>query len=158
MALGVIDIDAASIVEINKGGYEIPWLHISQKDVPTNFQFATDSLGALKAGAKALNTSSIIQSHLPTASPTQSSSDTLLPLNITPSSSPTEHILSTSPETISATEQLTSKAIATATTAGQEFEVKADYSLLVSRPTYFIYPVSIIDTSGLQSSPTGHAK
>ena len=35
---GILDVAAAATVHVGEGGYEIPWLHLSQQGVPTTYQ------------------------------------------------------------------------------------------------------------------------
>jgi hypothetical protein len=65
-SLGIIgqnlDVAAASTIRIGKGGYRVPWLKLTQTNVPTSYQL-TLSLDALKTKAKQLNgTSSAVHS------------------------------------------------------------------------------------------------
>lgn len=58
--LGILDIAAASTVRIGQGGYEVPWLKLNQRSVPTTYNLALSS-SALMAKAveiSANNTSS----------------------------------------------------------------------------------------------------
>lgn len=58
--LGILDIAAASTVQIGRGGYKVPWLKLNQRSVPTTYNLALSS-SALMAKAKEIsanNTSS----------------------------------------------------------------------------------------------------
>ncbi|KAJ3567055.1 hypothetical protein NP233_g6616 [Leucocoprinus birnbaumii] len=54
--LGILDIDAANTVRIGgKGGYEIPWLQLSQKSVPTSYDLVLSVQGVVGAVDGLLN-------------------------------------------------------------------------------------------------------
>jgi len=60
--LGYLDISARNTIRVGKGGYQIPWLPLEQKGVPTTYNLAL-ALGALKQKATQINaTSSAVES------------------------------------------------------------------------------------------------
>ncbi|KAF5386260.1 hypothetical protein D9615_002421 [Tricholomella constricta] len=60
--LGILDVSAATTVRVGQGGYQVPWLKLSQKAVPTEYNLVL-GLTSLKEKAKELNaTSSAIES------------------------------------------------------------------------------------------------
>ncbi|KAL0956087.1 hypothetical protein HGRIS_002255 [Hohenbuehelia grisea] len=60
--LGILDIGAVSTVRLGRGGYQVPWLHLDQKAVPTNYDLSL-GFSSMKQKAQQLNeTSSAISS------------------------------------------------------------------------------------------------
>jgi len=56
--LGRLDVSAASTVRVGQGGYQVPWLKIEQKDVPTTYNLALDGLSLRQAAQRVNATSS----------------------------------------------------------------------------------------------------
>ena len=50
-----LDVAAASTITIGKGGYRVPWLKLTQTNVPTSYHIVLLSLGELQTKAKQLN-------------------------------------------------------------------------------------------------------
>ncbi|EPQ57376.1 hypothetical protein GLOTRDRAFT_120580 [Gloeophyllum trabeum ATCC 11539] len=51
--LGYLDVFSVATTLVGEGGYRIPWLHLTQKNVPTTYNLAL-SLDALQAAAKSI--------------------------------------------------------------------------------------------------------
>ena len=56
--LGHLDVSAASTVRVGQGGYQVPWLIIQQKDVPTTYNLPLDGL-SLKQVAQSVTATSL---------------------------------------------------------------------------------------------------
>ncbi|KAH0589321.1 hypothetical protein H2248_005083 [Termitomyces sp. 'cryptogamus'] len=66
--LGVLDVSAATTLRVGQGGYQIPWLKLDQKAVPTKYNLALTA-AALKEKAKMIQaTSSLLLSVSPSSS------------------------------------------------------------------------------------------
>ncbi|KAG5340679.1 hypothetical protein C0989_000829 [Termitomyces sp. Mn162] len=66
--LGVLDVSAATTLRVGQGGYQIPWLKLDQKAVPTTYNLALTA-AALKEKAKMIQaTSSLLLSVSPSSS------------------------------------------------------------------------------------------
>jgi len=97
--LGYLDVSARSTARVGGGdGYEIPWLPLEQKNVPTAYQLDL-SLGALKKAAKASLASSAASSASSTASGSASQSESAAP---SPSKEPSSQASSAPEPTTSA--------------------------------------------------------
>ncbi|KIM45161.1 hypothetical protein M413DRAFT_332807 [Hebeloma cylindrosporum] len=85
--LGRLDVSAASTVRIGQGGYQVPWLIIEQKNVPTDYNLVLDGFKSLRQAAQSVNaTSSNIDVTTSTSASTTSQSDT--PGSSTPTPTP----------------------------------------------------------------------
>ena len=72
--LGRLDVSAATTVRVGQGGYQVPWLKIQQKDVPTTYDVA---LGGLSLEQAAQSVAATSLSHTTSTSATiMSNSDT----------------------------------------------------------------------------------
>lgn len=72
--LGILDISAASTIRVGgAGGYQVPWLKIEQKAVPTSYDLVL-GLAALKAKAKEMANSTVSASASSTASASEAES------------------------------------------------------------------------------------
>ncbi|KAH9038716.1 hypothetical protein EDB85DRAFT_2072661 [Lactarius pseudohatsudake] len=60
--LGRLDVFAATTVTIGDGGYTIPWLHLTQLNVPTHYDISGISLGDIEQASK--NTTANTGSHV----------------------------------------------------------------------------------------------
>lgn len=56
--LGLLDVSAASTVRVGQGGYQIPWLKIEQKNVPTTYNLVLDGMSLRQAAQSVDATSS----------------------------------------------------------------------------------------------------
>ncbi|KAF8070285.1 hypothetical protein FPV67DRAFT_1755106 [Lyophyllum atratum] len=73
--LGYLDIFAKTTLRVGKGGYEIPWLPLEQKGVPTEYNLSL-GLAELKLKAKQIKaTSSAAESNTSAAPPSTSAAD-----------------------------------------------------------------------------------
>lgn len=72
---GILDISAGSTVRVGgAGGYQVPWLKIEQKAVPTSYDLVL-GLAALKAKAKEMANSTVSASASSTASASASEAE-----------------------------------------------------------------------------------
>lgn len=55
--LGILDIGAANTVRIGRGGYQVPWLQLNQKAVPTKYDLQL-GFSAMKQKAESVNSTS----------------------------------------------------------------------------------------------------
>ncbi|KDQ27871.1 hypothetical protein PLEOSDRAFT_1112748 [Pleurotus ostreatus PC15] len=55
--LGILDIGAANTVRIGRGGYQVPWLQLNQKAVPTKYDLQL-GFSAMKQKAESVNATS----------------------------------------------------------------------------------------------------
>ena len=56
--LGYLDVQTAATVQVGDGGYIIPWLHLNQLHVPTNYTLDILDISALQAKTKESSSSS----------------------------------------------------------------------------------------------------
>ncbi|KAF8135624.1 hypothetical protein EV363DRAFT_1429344 [Boletus edulis] len=57
--LGYLDVQSVATTRIGVNGYQIPWLHVNQMHVTTDYNFGLLSLGDLTSAAQSMNTSSL---------------------------------------------------------------------------------------------------
>ncbi|KAG6891741.1 hypothetical protein C0992_006161 [Termitomyces sp. T32_za158] len=77
--LGMLDVSAAATLRVGQGGYQIPWLKLNQKAVPTTYNLALTA-AALKEKAAAMQASSFaLSSSSSSSSSLASESKTVAP-------------------------------------------------------------------------------
>lgn len=93
--LGFLDVDTASTIQVGDGGYTIPWLHLHQDHVPTDYTLSL-GLAAMKAKAQAISASSAAGSSTTALSSTSSSAPDSSVTESSAENSTTEASVSTS--------------------------------------------------------------
>ncbi|KAF8160985.1 hypothetical protein B0H34DRAFT_699004 [Crassisporium funariophilum] len=66
--LGVLDVSAAATVRVGQGGYQIPFLKLEQKNVPTTYNLALSLSAARKIASQGNSTSTDASSSVPSSS------------------------------------------------------------------------------------------